>query len=100
MIFNAGWENLIPQERKYSPALAASAAKMLEFGESLTATARAQNVSRASLRNWATTDPTLKKAFCTFEANKLKAEQEHERVRHNWGVVPSRGGEQATQTCV
>ena len=66
----------------YTPALAASAAKMLESGESLTATARAHNVSRASLRNWATTDPTLKKAFYTFEANKLKAEEERERVRH------------------
>ena len=82
MIYNAGWQNLIPQERKYTPALAASAAKMLESGESLTATARAHNVSRASLRNWSTTDPTLKKAFCTFQANKLEAEQERERVRH------------------
>ena len=82
MIYNAGWDNLIPQERKYTPALAASAAKMLESGESLTATARAHNISRASLRNWSTTDPTLKKAFYTFEASKLKAEQERERVRH------------------
>jgi len=34
MIYNAGWDNLIPQERKYTAALAASAAKMLESGES------------------------------------------------------------------
>ena len=82
MIYNAGWENLIPQERKYTPALAASAAKMLESGDSLTATARAHKVSRASLRNWSTTDLILRKAFETFEASKLKAEQERERVRH------------------
>ena len=82
MIYNAGWDNLIPQERKYTPALAASAAKMLESGESLTATARAHNVSRASLRNWSTTDLILRKAFETFEANKQKAEQERDRVRH------------------
>ena len=82
MIFNAGWENLIPQERKYSPALAASAAKMLESGDSLTATARAHNVSRASLRNWAATDLTLRQAFDVFEANKQKAALERERVGH------------------
>ena len=82
MMYNAGWENLIPQELKYTPALAASAAKMLEAGKSLTSTARALNVSRASLRKWATTDLMLRKAFETFEANKLKAEQERERVRH------------------
>lgn len=82
MMYNAGWENLIPQERKYTPALAASAAKMLEAGESLTATARALNVSRASLRQWSTIDLMLRKAFETFEANKQKAEQKRERVRH------------------
>ena len=79
---NAGWSNLIPQEKKYTPALAAKAASLLESGATLSATARQLHVSRASLRNWSTTDPTLKKAFYTYEANKLKAEQERERVRH------------------
>ena len=79
---NAGWDNLIPKEKKYTPQLAASAAKMLEDGKSLTLTARTHNVSRTTLRNWASTDPTLQRAFEVFEANKLGAELERERVGH------------------
>ena len=81
MIYNAGWANLIPQELKYTPRLAAQAAQMLEAGESLSATARALHISRASLRNWAKTDPALNRAFDTFEANKAKAEVEREWVK-------------------
>ena len=81
MIYNAGWDNLIPQESKYTPRLAAQAAQMLQAGQSLSATARALHISRASLRNWAKTDPALNRAFDTFEANKAKAGAEREWVK-------------------
>ena len=81
MIYNTGWGNLKPQKLKYTPALAAQAAKLLQSGESLTATARSLNISRASLRNWRDRDPALNNAFTTFEANKAKAEAKRERVR-------------------
>ena len=79
---NAGWSNLIPQEKKYTPALAAKAASLLESGATLSATARQLHVSRASLRNWAAIDLTLKQAFDVFEANKQKAALGRERVGH------------------
>ena len=82
MIYNTGWGNLIPQKLKYTPALAAKAAKLLQSGESLTATARALNISRASLRNWRDRDPALNRAFDTFEANKVKHEAKRQKVRH------------------
>ena len=82
MIYNTGWGNLKPQKLKYTPALAAQAAKLLESGESLTATARSLNISRASLRNWRDRDPKLNEAFGTFEANKAKAEAKRKRVKH------------------
>lgn len=82
MIYNTGWANLKPQQLKYTPALAAKAAKLLQSGESLTATARALNISRASLRNWRDRDPKLNEAFGTFEANKVKAEAKRERINH------------------
>ena len=82
MLYNHGWANLKPQPLKYTPALAAKAAKLLESGESLTATALAVKVSRASLRNWRDRDPKLNEAFGTFEANKAKAEAKRERVKH------------------
>ena len=82
MLYNHGWANLKPQQLKYTPALAAKAAKLLQSGESLTATALAVKVSRASLRNWRDRDPKLNEAFGTFEANKTKAEAKRERVKH------------------
>ena len=82
MIYNTGWANLKPQKLKYTPALAAKAAKLLQAGESLTATARALNISRASLRNWRDRDPKLNEAFGTFEANKTKTEAKRQRVKH------------------
>ena len=82
MIYNTGWGNLKPQQLKYTPALAAKAAKLLQSGESLTATARALNISRASLRNWRQRDPALNRAFDTFEANKVKHEAKRQKVRH------------------
>ena len=82
MIYNTGWGNLKPQELKYTPALAAQAAKLLQSGQSLTATARSLNISRASLRNWRDRDPALNRAFGTFEANKAKAEAKRKRVKH------------------
>ena len=82
MIYNTGWGNLIPQKLKYTPALAAQAAKLLQSGESLTATARALNISRASLRNWRDRDPALNRAFDAFEANKVKQEAKRQKVRH------------------
>jgi len=82
MLYNHGWGNLIPQRLKYTAAIAAQAAKLLESGESLTATARSLNISRASLRNWRDRDPKLNEAFGTFEANKAKAEAKRERVNH------------------
>ena len=81
MLYNHGWANLKPQQLKYTPVLAARAAKLLESGESLTATALAVKVSRTSLRNWRDRDPKLNEAFTTFEANKAKAEAKRERVR-------------------
>ena len=82
MIYNTGWGNLIPQKLKYTPAIAAKAAKLLQSGESLTATARALNISRASLRNWRDRDPALNRAFDTFEANKAKQEAKRQKVNH------------------
>ena len=82
MLYNHGCANLIPQKLKYTPALAAKAAKLLESGESLTATARSLNISRASLRNWRDRDPKLNEAFGTFEANKVKAEAKRKRIKH------------------
>ena len=82
MIYITGWGNLIPQKLKYTPALAAQAAKLLQSGQSLTATARALNISRASLRNWRDRDPALNRAFDTFEANKVKHEAKRQKVRH------------------
>ena len=82
MLYNHGWTNLIPQKLKYTPALAAQAAKLLESGESLIATARALRISRASLPNWRERDPKLNVAFGTFEANKAKAEAKRKRVKH------------------
>ncbi len=82
MIYNTGWGNLIPQKLKYTPVLAAKAAKLLQSGESLTVTARALNISRASLRNWRDRDPKLNEAFGTFEANKVKHEAKRQKVRH------------------
>ena len=82
MIYNTGWGNLKPQQLKYTPALAAKAAKLLQSGESLTATALAVKVSRASLRNWRDRDPALNRAFDTFEANKVKHEAKRQKVRH------------------
>ena len=81
MIYNTGWANLKPQQLKYTPALAAKAAKLLQAGESLTATALAVKVSRTSLRNWQDRDPKLNESFGTFEANKAKAEAKRKRVR-------------------
>ena len=81
MVYNSGWSNLIPQELKYTPALAAQAAQMLEAGQSLSATAGTLHISRASLRNCAKTDPALNRAFDTFEANKAKAGAEREWVK-------------------
>jgi len=68
MIYNTGWANLKPQKLKYTHAIAARAAKLLQSGESLTATALAVKVSRTSLRNWRDRDPKLNAAFTTFEA--------------------------------
>ena len=82
MIYNTGWGNLKPQKLKYTPALAAKAAKLLQSGQSLTATARALNISRASLRNWRDRDPALNRAFGTFEANKAKQEAKRQKVNH------------------
>ena len=82
MIYNTGWANLKPQQLKYTPALAAKAAKLFQSGESLTATALAVKVSRTSLRNWRDRDPKLNEAFGTFEANKAKAEAKRKRIKH------------------
>lgn len=82
MLYNHGWANLKPQQLKYTPKLAAKAAKLLESGETLTATARSLRISRASLRNWRDRDPKLNEAFGTFEANKAKAEAKRERIKH------------------
>ena len=82
MLYNHGWANLIPQQLKYTPTLAAKAAKLLQSGESLTATALAVKVSRSSLRNWRDRDPKLNEAFGAFEANKTKAEAKRKRIKH------------------
>jgi len=82
MLYNHGWANLIPQKLKYTPVLAAKAAKLLQSGESLTATARALRISRTSLRNWRDRDPKLNEAFGAFEANKTKAEAKRKRIKH------------------
>ena len=83
MIYNTGWGNLKPQELKYTPAIAAQAAKLLQSGQSLTtATARSLRISRASLRNWRDRDPALNRAFGTFEANKAKQEAKRQKVNH------------------
>jgi len=82
MLYNHGWANLKPQQLKYTPKLAVKAAKLLESGETLTATARSLRISRASLRNWRDRDPKLNEAFRTFEANKAKAEAKRNRVKH------------------
>ena len=82
MIYNTGWGNLKPQKLKYTAAIAAQAAKLLQSGESLTATARSLRISRASLRNWRDRDPALNRAFGTFEANKVKHEAKRQKNRH------------------
>ena len=82
MLYNHGWGNLKPQQLKYTPALAAKAAKLLQSGKSLTATARSLNISRASLRNWRDRDPKLNEAFATFESRKAKTEKKRARVNH------------------
>ena len=82
MLYNHGWANLKPQQLKYTPTLAAKAAKLLQSGESLTATARALRISRASLRNWRDRDPKLNEAVGAFEANKTKTEAKRQRVKH------------------
>ena len=81
MIYNAGWANLKPQESKYTATLAAEAAKLLEAGESLSAVGRELNISRASLRNWRTLNPTLNASFAVFEANKAKTAAHQLHVR-------------------
>ena len=81
MIYNAGWANLKPQESKYSYALAVKAAKLLEAGETLSAVSRSLNISRATLRNWRSLNPTLNASFAVFEANKLKTAAHQQHVR-------------------
>ena len=81
MNYNSGWANLKPQESKYTYALAAEAAKLLEAGESLSAVSRTLNISRATLRNWRTLNPKLNASFTTFEANKLKTAARQLHVR-------------------
>ena len=80
-MYNSGWANLKPQESKYTPALALQAAKLLEAGTSLSATARELHISRATLRNWRRLNPTLNQAFTVFEQNKLKKAQHQLHVR-------------------
>ena len=80
-MYNSGWANLKPQESKYTPALALQAAKLLEAGTSLSATARELHVSRATLRNWRRLNPTLNQAFAVFEANKAKTAAHRLHVR-------------------
>ena len=71
-MYNSGWANLKPQESKYTPALAFQAAKLLEAGTSLSATARELHVSRATLRNWRRLNPTLNQAFAVFKRTKQR----------------------------
>ena len=81
MNYNSGWANLIPQQTKYTPALAAEAAKLLEAGETLSSVSRSLNISRATLRNWRSRTPALNEAFTVFEANKVKTAQHQQHVR-------------------
>ena len=81
MIYNSGWSNLIPQQPKHTPALAAEAAKLLEAGETLTSVSRELNLYRATLRNWRTLNPALNQAFSVFEANKAKTAAHQLHVR-------------------
>ena len=81
MNYNSGWANLKPQESKYTPALAAEAAKLLESGQSLSAVSRELNLSRATLRNWRSLNPKLNASFAVFEANKLKTAAHQQHVR-------------------
>ena len=81
MNYNSGWANLKPQESKYTPALAAEAAKLLEAGETLSGISRSLNISRATLRNWRSRTPALNEAFTVFEANKVKTAQHQQHVR-------------------
>ena len=81
MIYNAGWANLKPQESKYTATLAAEAAKLLEAGETLSAVSRSLNISRATLRNWRSLNPTLNASFAVFEANKAKKAAHQQHVR-------------------
>ena len=81
MNYNSGWANLIPQQTKYTPALAAEAAKLLESGQSLSAVSRELGLSRATLRNWRTLNPALNQAFSVFEANKAKTAAHQLHVR-------------------
>ena len=81
MIYNAGWGNLRPQESKYTYALAVKAAKLLEAGETLSSVSRTLNISRATLRNWRSLNPTLNASFAVFEANKLKTAAHQQHVR-------------------
>lgn len=81
MMYNSGWANLKPQESKYTPTIAVQAAKLLEAGTSLSATARELHVSRATLRNWRRLNPTLNQAFAVFEANKAKTATHRLHVR-------------------
>ena len=81
MIYNAGWANLKPQESKYTYALAVKAAKLLESGQSLSAVSRSLNISRATIRNWRTLNPTLNASFAIFEANKAKTAAHQQHVR-------------------
>ena len=80
-MYNSGWANLIPQQTKYTLALAAEAAKLLEAGENLSAVSRSLNISRATLRNWRSRTPALNEAFTVFEANKVKTAQHQQHVR-------------------
>ena len=80
-MYNSGWANLKPQESKYTYALAVKAAKLLESGQSLSAVSRELNLSRATLRNWRSLNPTLNASFAVFEANKLKTAAHQQHVR-------------------
>ena len=81
MIYNTGWANLRPQQTKYTATLAAEAAKLLESGETLSSVSRSLNISRATLRNWRSLNPTLNASFTVFEANKAKKAQHQLHVR-------------------
>jgi len=57
------------------------AAKLLESGQSLSAVSRSLNISRATLRNWRSLNPTLNASFAIFEANKAKTAAHQQHVR-------------------